>query len=92
MLIPRPLDVDAFLRKVPRGRIVTMTAMRERLARAAGADTTCAMVAGMFVRIVAEAAAEDVRAGKSHVTPWWRVVRDDGSLFEKLPGGPVART
>jgi alkylated DNA nucleotide flippase Atl1 len=91
MLIPRPLDVDAFLRKVPRGKIVTITAMRETLARAAGADTTCAMVAGMFVRIVAEAAAEDVRAGKSRVTPWWRVVRDDGSLFEKLPGGPVAQ-
>jgi alkylated DNA nucleotide flippase Atl1 len=91
MLIPRPLDVDAFLRKVPRGKVVTMTTMRERLARGAGADITCAMVAGMFVRIVAEAAAEDVRAGKSRVTPWWRVVRDDGSLFEKLPGGPVAQ-
>jgi alkylated DNA nucleotide flippase Atl1 len=91
MLIPRPLDVDTFLRKVPRGKVVTITAMREKLARAAGADITCAMVAGMFVRIVAEAAAEDVRIGKTRITPWWRVVRDDGSLFEKLPGGPVAQ-
>jgi alkylated DNA nucleotide flippase Atl1 len=86
MLIPKPLDVDALIRKVPRGKLVTLTALREKLARAAGADVTCAMVAGMFVRIVAEAAEEEMRAGKSRVTPWWRVVRDDGRLFEKLPG------
>jgi len=86
MLIPKPLDVDAMIRKVPRGKVLTLTALREKLARAAGADVACAMVTGMFVRIVAEAAEEDLRAGKARVTPWWRVVRDDGKLFEKLPG------
>ena len=91
MLIPTPLDVDAQIRRVTRGKVVTLTALREKLARAAGADVTCAMVAGMFVRIVAEAAAEDMRAGKARVAPWWRVVRDDGTLFEKLPGGPAAQ-
>jgi alkylated DNA nucleotide flippase Atl1 len=91
MLIPHPLDMDALIRKVPSGKLITLTKLREKLARAAGADTTCAMVAGMFVRIVAEAAAEDMKAGKSRVTPYWRVVRDDGRLLEKLPGGPVAQ-
>ncbi len=91
MLIPKPLDVDAAIRKVPRGKVVTLTALREKLARAAGADVTCPMVAGMFVRIVAEAAEEEMRAGKARVTPWWRVVRDDGKLFEKMPGGPVGQ-
>ena len=91
LLIPKPLDVDALIKKVPSGKVITLTALREKLARAAGADVTCAMVAGMFVRIVAEAAEEDVKAGKSRVTPYWRVVRDDGTLFEKLPGGPVAQ-
>jgi alkylated DNA nucleotide flippase Atl1 len=91
MLIPKPLDVDSLIRKVPRGKVVTLTALREKLARAAGANVTCPKVAGMFVRIVAEAAAEEMRAGKSRVAPWWRVVRDDGALFEKLPGGPAAQ-
>jgi len=89
MLIPNPLDVDAAIRKVPRGKVVTLTQLREKLARAAGADVTCAMVAGMFVRIAAEAACEDIKAGKSRITPYWRVVRDDGRLLEKLPGGPA---
>lgn len=89
MLIPKPLDVDAMIRKVPRGKVVTLTELREKLARAAGANITCPMVAGMFVRIVAEVAAEDMKAGKSRVTPYWRVVRDDGRLLETLPGGPT---
>jgi len=38
MLIPKPLDVDAMIRKVPRGKVLTLTALREKLARAAGAD------------------------------------------------------
>jgi alkylated DNA nucleotide flippase Atl1 len=33
-------------------------------------------------------AEEDFRAGKARVTPWWRVVRDNGRLFEKMPGQP----
>lgn len=89
LLIPNPLDVDAAIRKVPRGKVVTLTQLRQKLARAAGADVTCAMVAGMFVRIAAEAACEDIKAGKSRITPYWRVVRDDGRLLEKLPGGPA---
>lgn len=91
MLIPKPLDVDALIRKVPRGKVVTQAQLREKLARAAGADVACPITTGIFVRIVAEAAAEDLRAGQSRVTPYWRVVRDDGRLIEKLPGGPTAQ-
>jgi alkylated DNA nucleotide flippase Atl1 len=91
MLIPRPLDVDALIRKVPRGKLVTVTQIREKLARASAANTVCPMCTGMFVRISAEAAAEDLRAGKSRITQYWRVVRNDGTLFEKLPGGPTGQ-
>lgn len=91
MLIPRPLDIDALIRKVPRGRLVTQGQIREKLARACGADVACPITTGIFVRIAAEAAEEDLRAGKSRVTPYWRVIRDDGRLLEKFPGGPVAQ-
>src|SRR5271169_4976267 len=91
MLIPRPLDVDALIRKVPRGKLITQSQIREKLARAAGADVACPITTGIFVRIAAEAAEEDARAGKSRITPYWRVVRDDGRLLEKLPGGPSAQ-
>jgi hypothetical protein len=87
MLIPAPIDVDSVMRSVPRGRLVTQSQIRAKLARVCKAKVACPMTTGIFVRIAAEAAEEDKRNGKSRVTPYWRVIRDDGSLNEKFPGG-----
>ncbi len=91
LLIPKGTDVDATIRLAKRGQLIKQSQIREHLAREAGADHTCPIVTGIFVRIAAEAAAEDERAGKQRVTPYWRVIRDDGSLIEKLPGGPAGQ-
>jgi len=91
MLIPCPLDVDALIRKIPKGKVATQGELREKLARAAGVEIACPITTGVFVRIAAEAAAEEARAGKARITPYWRVVRDDGALMENLPGGLAAQ-
>jgi hypothetical protein len=91
MLIPRPLDVDAMIRTVKTGELVTQSQIRTALAGRFHADVTCPITTGIFVRIAAEAAEEDARAGKKRVTPYWRVVRDDGGLIDKLPGGVEAQ-
>jgi hypothetical protein len=91
MAIAHPLHVDALIRTVPKGRLVTQTQLRERLARQYKCDHTCPLTTGIFVRIAAEVAEEDRRAGKKVITPYWRVVRDDGKLNEKLPGGRAAQ-
>ena len=91
MLIPKPLDVDALIRKTRKGMLITVSEIRSRLARDNGVDTTCPLTTGIFVRIVAEAAEEELRNGKKQVTPYWRVIRDDGSLNEKFPGGVKAQ-
>jgi hypothetical protein len=91
MLIPRPLDVDALIRKVPRGKLVTQEQLRKKLAADAAVEVACPICTGIFVRISAEAANEAARAGKSRVTPYWRVIRESGVLMEKLPGGPLAQ-
>jgi hypothetical protein len=87
MLIPRPLDVDALIREVPRRRLVTVNQIRARLARQGGADVTCPLCTGIFLRIAAEAAEEDARAGRRRITPHWRVLRQGGRCNEKFPGG-----
>jgi hypothetical protein len=87
MLIPCPLDVDALVRKVRKGKLVTVRQIRESLARAHGATVTCPLTTGIFLRIAAEAAEEDRHLGRKTITPYWRVVRDDGTLNEKFPGG-----
>lgn len=87
MLIPTVRDVDALVRKVKRGTVTTISAIRERLARDARADYACPLCTGIFLRIVAEAAEEEAREGKADIAPWWRVLKPDGTLHEKLPGG-----
>jgi hypothetical protein len=87
MLIPRPLDVDALIRTIPRGKLVTVNQLRSRLAAEHHADVTCPLTTGIFIRIASEAAEEDRKAGKSRVTPYWRVLREGGLLNDKFPGG-----
>lgn len=86
LLIPKPLDVDALIRKVKRGKLVTQEQIREKLARDFKVNVTCPITTGIFVRIAAEAAEEDLKNGKKQITPYWRVIKGDGRLNKKFPG------
>jgi hypothetical protein len=91
ILIPRPLDVDAVMRSVRKGKLITHRQVRARLAAESKAENSCAMTTGMFILIAAEAAEEARRAGKKRITPYWRTIKDDGRLNPKFPGGPTAQ-
>jgi hypothetical protein len=87
MLVPSPREVDDLIRKVPRGRLTTVSQLRDSLANTHGANVTCPLTTGIFVWLAAQAAEEAAREGKHRITPYWRVVKDDGSLNPKFPGG-----
>jgi len=91
MVIPRPLDVDALIRRVPNGKLVTVLQLRQELAKHSKVDVACPLCTGIFVRIAAEAADEERRAGKKVVTPFWRVIGGEGRLNPKFPGGASAQ-
>jgi hypothetical protein len=91
MVIPRPLDVDALIRKVPKGKLITVMQLRQELAKRCKADVACPLTTGIFVRIAAEAAEESRRSGKKLVTPYWRVLSQEGRLNPKFPGGVASQ-
>ena len=91
MLIPRPVEVDELIRKIPKGKLATTGQIGERLARKYKADCACPMTTGIFVKIASETAEEDLRKGKKRITPYWRVIQADGRLNEKFPGGVAAQ-
>lgn len=91
MLIPRPLDVDALVRRVPPGKLVTVDQIRERLAGDHNADLTCPLCTGIFLRLSAEAAEEDRARGEEEISPYWRVLKTGGGLNDRLPGGVEAQ-
>ncbi len=87
VLVPTPLLVDELIRQVPKRKLVTVKQIRERLAKDFKADSACPLTTGIFIRIAAEVAEEDLRGRKKQITPYWRVLKADGSLNEKFPGG-----
>src|SRR5262245_5300565 len=54
LLIPKPRDVAAIMRKPAKGKLITQSEIRRRLARKAGTDQACPLCTGIFIRIVAE--------------------------------------
>jgi hypothetical protein len=91
VVIPAPLEVDALMRKVPRGKLTTVNHIREALARQHGATIGCPMTTGIFVSVSAHAADEAAFGGEKNVTPYWRTLRSDGALNPKYPGGVQAQ-
>ncbi len=87
MLIPKPLDVDALMRKAPKGKLIMQSQIRDFLAKESDVDMACPIRTGIIIRIAAETAEEDKQRGLRRITPYWRVIRDDGSLNPKYPGG-----
>lgn len=87
MLIPTPVAVDDIVRSIPKGELLNTQHLRQILAEKFDADYACPMTTGIFLRIAAEYAEEQRSEGVKNITPYWRVIRDDGSLIEKLPGG-----
>jgi len=87
VLIPTPLMVGELVRKVRKGKLVTVGQLRKHLAAQFKADSTCPMTMGIFLAIVAQAAEEDLQEGKKRIAPYWRVLKKDGGLNPKFPGG-----
>jgi hypothetical protein len=85
MLVPTPVQVREYIEAIPPGVAVPVTTLRADLARDAGADTTCPLCTGIFLRIVAEAALEDKTRP---LTPFWRVIEPGMPVAKKLSCGP----
>ena len=54
MLIPTPLIIQEYINHIESGKISEVKIMRNDLAIEYGADFTCPMTTGIFLRIVAE--------------------------------------
>lgn len=89
ILLANHSEIEAYVKKIPKGKLVTDVQLRDKVASDYGADITCMKVAGISLTIISHAAEEErVEEGKSYeeITPYWRVLAIDGSLKPKFPG------
>ncbi len=89
-VIPAPCEVDALMRQVPKGRVVTIQQLRSALATRHGVNFACPLTTGIFSWIAAHAAAEAEAAGAKPITPYWRTLKNGGEINPKYPGGAAA--
>lgn len=87
MFFAPPIAYDQIMRSVPYGKLLTVGAIREHLAKANNADFTDPMTAGIFVSIVAWASYQR----SQDETPYWRTLKANGELNSKYPGGIEAQ-
>jgi hypothetical protein len=86
-VIAAPLEVDALMKRVPVGRVVTINELRAVLAAKHKVDFACPITTGIFSWIAAHAAAEAEAKVRKRVTPYWRTLKTGGELNPKYPGG-----
>lgn len=86
MLMPSAAAVAAEMEAVPAGATASLAELRERLARAHGAEATCPVTTQRMIKVVAARSVADHEAGRKAV-PFWRVVDPDRPSSARLPGG-----
>lgn len=87
MVVPSPMEVDELMKKVPRGKVVTINEIRKALAKKHKTELGCPLTSGIFAWIAAHAAEEERGKGVENITPYWRTLKAKGELNPKYPGG-----
>jgi len=87
MYFAAPIDYDTVMRLVPYGMLLTVGAIREYFAKQNDADFTEPITAGIFVSIAAWASYQR----QEDPPPYWRILKANGELNPKYPGGIEAQ-
>ena len=78
MLISSPEKISEFIFKIPKGSYLNIKELRRELALKAGADNTCPVTTGIFLRMAIEQHKDDENF------PYWRVVDEKHPVVKKL--------
>lgn len=89
LFIATPELIARYVARIPHGEVREIRRLRNELARRNAADATCPVTTAIYLRVVAEAAWDDLQAGAAlaEVVPFWRVVEPDSPIAKKLRCG-----
>jgi hypothetical protein len=84
LYVSTPGVIANYVAKIPPGEVREIRRLRNELARRNDADATCPVTTAIFLRVVAEAAWDDLQDGMTidRVVPFWRAIE---------PGSPIAK-
>jgi hypothetical protein len=79
MLLPSPATVEALIKKVPQNKLITTDVLRQKLTEQFKVQGTCPVTTQKALQAIANKASENVA--------YWRVIKKNGELMAKFPGG-----
>ncbi len=85
VLIPSARDIERLIKQTNVGELLTNDTIRKVLAKEKKVQVTAAIPTGVYLKYIALAAEEEKAMGKTNITPYWRVLRPDGSVNVKFP-------
>ena len=83
MLLPGPATIAALLEKVPTGKLVTTNLLCQKLAQQFNVRGTCPVTTQKALHAVAH--------GPGNEVAYWRVIKANGGLMTRFPGGAVGQ-
>ena len=90
VVLVNPSEVVEMMRKVPKGKLITIVEICKQIAEEHGVQACCSLTTGIFIMTAANATEEAAEEGKSLNIPYWRTLKTGGFLNEKYPGGAEA--
>jgi hypothetical protein len=88
MLIPTPQIIQNYINRSRQGSLLDVKTMKQDLAFEYGADFTCPLTTGIFLKIVAEANFELMKSEtRQEICPFWRIIDPHSDLARKLSFG-----
>ncbi|MBM4402370.1 MAG: hypothetical protein FJ044_03945 [Candidatus Cloacimonetes bacterium] len=88
IVIPAPTEVDEVMRQVPKGKVITMTEIRDAMARKHKATIGCPSTCGIFANIAARAAEQERAEGKRYLVENYQKISGAKSLKESFQLAP----
>jgi alkylated DNA nucleotide flippase Atl1 len=87
LAIASPREIFSFIQKVPAGKVATIADLQAAVAKKHGAEMGYPLTTGIFTWIAAHASEELEAKRPGSGARYWRILKSDGSLNPKFPGG-----
>ncbi len=85
ILIPSAVAIERIINTTKEGELLTNDSIREVLAKEKNVQVTAAIPTGVYLKYIALASEEEKKENKTKITPYWRVLKPDGSINPKFP-------
>jgi alkylated DNA nucleotide flippase Atl1 len=87
ILIPNAVDIEQVINLTKAGELLTNDTIREHLAKKKQVQVTAAIPTGVYLKYIAMASEEAMQTKSEEPSPYWRVLKPDGTINIKFPGG-----